>query len=181
VLLVLPGSASAQSVYDALRFNAPPRPSASFYIPAPIESFDPPPIRRAPAFQTNPSRFEEQVIPEKPVMPAKAKPPRAAPDAEIVASVLKDPTLRRGDIVVFPDGPRVFRGDGTGSHRARDFEDLRASRLVDNRTRTAVLASTSTVAPVTVAQVAKPRRAQRESGSDDVAATGSVLTRSAAR
>ena len=51
-----------------------------------------------------------------PAMPTEAKPARLTPDAELVANLMKDSTLRRGDIVVFPrDGPRVFKGTAGSS------------------------------------------------------------------
>jgi hypothetical protein len=51
---------------------------------------------------------------------------RIVPDAELVESILTDPTLRRGDVVEFPDGPRVYRGSGRFSaHRVIDFEQVR--------------------------------------------------------
>jgi hypothetical protein len=34
---------------------------------------------------------------------------------------LTDSTLRDGDIVVFPDGPRVFRGSPGHKHQLKDF------------------------------------------------------------
>jgi hypothetical protein len=35
--------------------------------------------------------------------------------------LLSDDTLRSGDIVMFPDGPRVFTGSTGGRHRLQDF------------------------------------------------------------
>ena len=35
------------------------------------------------------------------------------PTGDPVAALMKDPTLRRGDIVVLPDGPKVFKGGRT--------------------------------------------------------------------
>jgi hypothetical protein len=40
-------------------------------------------------------------------------------------ALLRDPTLRPGDIVIMPEGPRVFRGDpDTDKHRMADFQDV---------------------------------------------------------
>jgi hypothetical protein len=56
-------------------------------------------------------------------MPAQAKQPQVMSDGELVATILTDPSLRKGDIVMFPDGARVYRGSGRfSSHRASDFE-----------------------------------------------------------
>jgi hypothetical protein len=35
--------------------------------------------------------------------------------------LLRDDTLRPGDIVMFPDGPRVFAGSPGGKHTIHDF------------------------------------------------------------
>jgi hypothetical protein len=113
-------------------------------------------------------------------MPVHAKPARVRSDREIVADLMNDPSLERGDIVVFPDGPRVFTGRG-GPHRsARDFEKLDQSRLVASKTRNSILAATrSTAHPVTVAavpegNVKEVRRKRRPADPDDVVVTGSV-------
>ena len=68
--------------------------------------------------------------------------PAAMSDAEIVAGILSDSTLRRGDIVIFPSGPRVFKGATSSSHKIPDFEDIRSSGFVADATRTKVLAIT---------------------------------------
>jgi hypothetical protein len=60
--------------------------------------------------------------------------PKPAPvlsEAELVASILTDPTLRRGDLVEFPDGPRIYKGSGRfSSHSLSDFEDIDGSSHV---------------------------------------------------
>lgn len=52
-----------------------------------------------------------------------------------VAALLKDDTLRPGDIVVLKDGARVFTGEPAKHHTLRDFEPAHRSSLVDRRTR----------------------------------------------
>lgn len=175
--LLVAGSADAQSVYDTL-FGRPTAPARSpgFFVPAPAPQpffpVDPEPRRRS-APDARPRVSVE--VPPPPVMPVKAKPARAASDKEIVASVLADSTLQKGDIVVFPDGPRVYRGNGGFSHKVSDFEDLRSSRMVDDGTRKTVLASTrtTTFTKVNIAAAPKSRSARRAPPSD-VASTGSV-------
>jgi hypothetical protein len=54
--------------------------------------------------------------------------------------VLRDPTLRDGDVVAFPDGHRVFRGEPGGRHRLDDFVALRSSGDVAPARRRALLA-----------------------------------------
>jgi hypothetical protein len=49
---------------------------------------------------------------------------RTLTDAELVARILTDPTLRAGDVVEFPSGPRVYTGKGRfSSHRISDFAE----------------------------------------------------------
>jgi hypothetical protein len=141
----------------------------------PFFPVDEAPLRRAPEV-----RSRSLPVSPAPVMPVHAKAARIKSDREIVADLMNDPSLERGDIVVFPDGPRVFTGRG-GSHRsARDFEDLQQSRLVSSKTRTSILAATRGVAhPVTVAAVPEVavkevRRKRRPADADDVVVTGSV-------
>ena len=51
------------------------------------------------------------------------------------AALMKDETLRPGDIVILKSGPQVFTGSVEKRHSARDFEPAQSSRLVDTRTR----------------------------------------------
>ncbi|KQT47878.1 hypothetical protein ASG52_11490 [Methylobacterium sp. Leaf456] len=67
--------------------------------------------------------------------------------ANPTAAILRDETLRPGDIVVMPNGPRVFlgheeRGRGTKAarHRMSDFEDVRSARSLDPKIRKQLLA-----------------------------------------
>ena len=62
-----------------------------------------------------------------------------------VSMILQDETLRPGDVVVFPDGPKVFTG-GPGRHKRTDFEDVRRSTAIAKDLRKAVLALTSPAA-----------------------------------
>jgi hypothetical protein len=61
-----------------------------------------------------------------------AKQAQIMPNAELVEIILSDPTLRRGDVIEFPDGPRVYRGNGRFSaHKVSDFEQVREAGLID--------------------------------------------------
>jgi hypothetical protein len=67
--------------------------------------------------------------------------------ANPTAALLRDETLRPGDIVVMPGGPKVFlgredrgRGNKAARHRMSDFEDVRSSRSLDSKTRKQLLA-----------------------------------------
>jgi hypothetical protein len=54
---------------------------------------------------------------------------------------MQDPTLRAGDVVMFPEGPRVFTGS-SGRHSRADFQDVERSKAVPKDLRKAVLALT---------------------------------------
>ncbi|KQQ31352.1 hypothetical protein ASF53_01175 [Methylobacterium sp. Leaf123] len=69
--------------------------------------------------------------------------------ANPTAALLRDETLRPGDIVVMPNGPKVFmghddRGRGRGAkaarHRMSDFEDVKHARTLNAKTRRQLMA-----------------------------------------
>ncbi|WCS25563.1 hypothetical protein LOK46_01600 [Methylobacterium sp. NMS14P] len=55
--------------------------------------------------------------------------------AGATAALLKDETLRPGDIVVLNSGARVFTGNPDKRHAIRDFEPVQNSRFVSRGTR----------------------------------------------
>ncbi|HKH96620.1 MAG TPA: hypothetical protein VKA39_08870 [Beijerinckiaceae bacterium] len=61
--------------------------------------------------------------------------------SKAVALLMQDPTLRPGDVVMFPDGPKVFAGS-SGRHNRADFQDIDRSKAVPKDLRKAVLALT---------------------------------------
>jgi hypothetical protein len=66
--------------------------------------------------------------------PIKPKAPGEVTDP--VPELLADSTLRRGDIVMFPDGPRVFTGRPGTKHALTDFVSVsRAGNAVPRSTR----------------------------------------------
>jgi hypothetical protein len=178
-LLLASPSAHAQGLFEAL--FGPPRVHRPAYIyNAPIPRFE-----RVPPVEAQPERRRRApsaAFAPPPVMPKKAKPARALPDKELVSSLMSDSTLERGDIVVFPDGPRVYRGSGGSRHKLSDFEDLRGSRLVGKGTRETVLASTrATDSTVTVVAKSKPRRTRQSREPEDVTVTGGIAVSSSDR
>ena len=67
--------------------------------------------------------------------------------ANPTGALLRDETLRPGDIVVMPSGPKVFmgrhdrgRGAKAARHRMSDFDDVKQSRTVDAKTRRQLMA-----------------------------------------
>jgi hypothetical protein len=120
--------AQAQGLFDFL-FSRPvaraPAYEPSYYPFA--ADFDRPAVRRH-----RPKVVRASSPPVK--MPAKPKAPGEV--ANPVPELLADSTLQRGDIVVFPDGPRVFSGDHGARHSLGDFEPLsQAASLVPPSTR----------------------------------------------
>jgi hypothetical protein len=89
-----------------------------------------------------PAKPQPQIVPVPSASaPAvRAVPPDPSKRENPLAAILRDPTLRYGDVVVFPDGPRVFRGDAGGRHTLQDFVMLSSSRDVPGQTRKKLLA-----------------------------------------
>lgn len=58
------------------------------------------------------------------------------------AALLKDETLRPGDIVVFKSGAQVFAGRTGRQHTMGDFEPVRQSAAIDKKTRKLLAAMT---------------------------------------
>jgi hypothetical protein len=177
--------ASALGIFESLFGNRYQRfePSYRHYDP-------PPPIRRRTIVKRPRPKVQHASLPPVREMPKVPKEPVVLSDAEIVAGLMKDPTLRRGDIVMFPKGPKVFTGSSGSSHSPRDFEDIRSSRAVADGTRRAVLALTRATPQAASVKIAAspPRTAPRRDrprGDEprlvgDVSVTGS-LPRAATR
>jgi hypothetical protein len=61
--------------------------------------------------------------------------------------ILQDATLKRGDVVVFPKGPKVFAGEGAAPPWSEaDFEDVSRSRMMTRKSRKILLAMTGRIA-----------------------------------
>src|SRR5215207_4042618 len=76
-----------------------------------------------------------------PKMVVRIKPESSWRDDKPGPQLLADSTLRRGDIVMFPEGPKVFNGQPGTQHALTDFVPVaRAGSVVPQSTRK-VLAS----------------------------------------
>lgn len=86
-----------------------------------------------------------EVKPQKEVKPlAISVSPLKSLDAR--TALMRDPTLRPGDIVIMPEGPRVFHGEsGSDKHRMSDFQDVNRPGVVANKTRKELLAMTTPI------------------------------------
>jgi hypothetical protein len=75
-----------------------------------------------------------------PRVAAPATPPDPSKRENPLQALLRDPTLRYGDIVMFPDGPRVFKGEAGGRHSVHDFVALAKTKDVPQVSRKTLLA-----------------------------------------
>jgi hypothetical protein len=112
-----PATAEDSGFWDVVRAT---RPTVRVFAPPPGFSV----VRVAP-----------QVVRLPPSTAVKATPPDPSKRENPLAALLRDPTLRYGDIVMFPGGPRVFRGERGGDHSVHDFVSLAASKEVTPATR----------------------------------------------
>jgi hypothetical protein len=140
--------ASAQDIFGSFfrLFSAPAQRAPVFEHPHAPRVFQPRKIRPrpkvvradAPAIKTPiKARARPKVVrvdaPESKT-PVKPKSPGEVTDP--LPELLADSTLRRGDIVMFPDGPRVFNGRQGTKHALTDFVPVsRAGNVVPRSTR----------------------------------------------
>jgi hypothetical protein len=119
-------------------------------------------------------------VPDKLQEAKRGKPVVREPDPDPVGKLMHDRTLRRGDIVILPGGARVFRGSAGGTHHPSDFEDVRWSRLVGEKTRRDLMAMTR-MQPSTGSVAAKvspaPVALSATEADDRVTVTGSLPRR----
>ncbi|MGT2479693.1 hypothetical protein ACU4GR_14185 [Methylobacterium oryzae CBMB20] len=88
--------------------------------------------------------------------------------AGATAALLKDETLRPGDIVVLNSGARVFTGNPDKRHAIRDFKPVQSSRFVSRGTRK-VLAGLFTPVGAVPAQEARRMMARARQPMPEVA------------
>ncbi|WP_046863658.1 hypothetical protein [Microvirga massiliensis] len=122
-ILVLASSAvpaRAQDIFGLFRLFLPPTSSAPAFRPAEHpagQTMEQPAARSRPrAVRVEPPAIK---MPLKPRTPGEISNP--------VPELLADSSLRRGDMVMFPDGLRVFTGRPGGQHRLTDFEPVAQS------------------------------------------------------
>ena len=123
--------ARAQGLFDFLRGLSQPVPAAP--VPQPVDaqsnSFEDQPRRKGPT-QSRPAPVE--VLQVK--TPVEARHPGEMDNP--FPTLLADSTLRPGDMVMFPDGLRVFTGRVGSRHKVSDFTPLaQAGKAVSRETR----------------------------------------------
>lgn len=132
------GSASAQGLFEALfgRGVFQPAPPAQAPSPFALPGYEGQPrlqYRRPPSY--TPRRVTRAPRAEANTKPAPYVAPPVMPGP--LGRFLRDPTLRRGDVVATVDGLMVFRGSAGSRHSPKDFAPLsRGGALVSARART---------------------------------------------
>ena len=134
-----PAAAEDTGLWEAIRSAAP-----GFRAVAPAPSFS---VVVAYAPQTPPPNPEIVRLTTSPSTPSGPSTPQAKLEWQDqskrenpLARVLRDPTLRPGDVVVFPNGPRVFKGEPGVRHAVHDFVPVSASRDIPQASRKTLLA-----------------------------------------
>ncbi|AWN52623.1 hypothetical protein [Methylobacterium sp. 17Sr1-1] len=114
-----------------------------------------------------------EVKPQKEVKPLQiAVSPLKSLDAR--TALLRDPTLRPGDIVIMPEGPRVFRGEAeSDKHKMSDFQDVNRPGVVAAKTRKELLAMTAPIGALP-ADAARRMMAQYQKASAPAVSTPRV-------
>jgi hypothetical protein len=109
--------APAQDLFGFVRLFLPPVTHAPVYQPQYYPEL--PTLKRAAPRRPKVVRVEQpptKIPLTKPKVPGEVTNP--------VPELLADSTLRPGDIVMFPDGPRVFQGRSGTQHSLADFAPL---------------------------------------------------------
>ena len=154
-------------------FRAPSQPSVAS-PPQQLFSYQPDPGVEKPRHRAR-SRSKPVVVEQLEIkMPIEPKP--LGEIANPVPALLADSTLRRGDMVMFPDGLRVFTGKPGSSHKLTDFKPLaQAGEHLSRATRKLVahLLPAENVAWNTDVVRSGGKLA---ANAEDVVATGSVNT-----
>ena len=130
-----PASAQLFSYYNqpapVYRPGLPPPPPNSQHLRV-LPRADPEQAGRPLQFNVRPRRKAAKNAPE---VARKARPMNERLNP--LPLILKDETLRPGDIVMFPDGPRVFTGSSTGgTHTIHDF--VAAAKKLSNSALAAI-------------------------------------------
>lgn len=174
VALILPFSmsavpAQAQGIFGLFRAFSQPTPPAP---PQQSFGYQPDPGFEQPRRKARPR--SKPVVVEKLEIKTPIEPKPPGEIANPVPALLADSTLRPGDMVMFPDGLRVFTGKPGGSHKLTDFKPLaQAGKHLSRATRKLVqhLLPSENIAWNTDAVRSGGKLA---ANTDDVSTTGSV-------
>jgi len=161
--------AQAQGIFGL--FRAFSQPAAPTPPPQPFE-YQPNPAAEQPRRKARPR--PKPVAIEQPEINKPVEPKPVGEIANPVPALLADSTLRSGDLVMFPDGLRVFTGKPGGPHKLADFKPLaQAGKHLSRATRKLVahLLPAENVAWNTDAVRSGGKLA---ANTDDISTTGSV-------
>ncbi|KQS86100.1 hypothetical protein ASG32_00950 [Methylobacterium sp. Leaf361] len=176
---LLAGSAlraqAAEVGFLEMLFGARPAPQQAQPAPAPAPAFDGRAFGRhaTPRLGAARRRFQTRyaALPLKIRVKEREISERQTPidmKGGATAALLKDETLRPGDIVVLNSGARVFTGNPDKRHAIRDFEPVQNSRFVSRGTRK-VLAGLFTPVGAVPAQEARRMMARARQPMPEVA------------
>lgn len=134
---------SAAPARPALARSAPVRSPVlpRFEVAQPRRSPAPPAVRKPPrtAFASLPQPAARERVRAEPAQVSRPKRVFVPAASDPVAAILNDSTLRRGDIVMFPEGPRVFTGSGRAPFKRSAFEPIQRSNVLSNAERRSLL------------------------------------------
>ena len=135
-LALAPAGAEDTGRWEVLRANAP----GGFQPLAPAPGFRV--VLPSAAVRLAPPQPQIVRLPPSPspTIAAPATPPDPSKRENPLSALLRDPTLRYGDVVMFPNGPRVFKGEPGTRHSVHDFVALSAARDVPPASRKMLLA-----------------------------------------
>lgn len=121
--------AQAQDIFGFFRAFAPP--------PTDVPAYHPFRYHRSPARERRKSKPRPKPAPAKQAETKKPIEPRVPGDMDNpVPALLADTTLQPGDMVMFPDGLRVFTGRAKDQHTMGDFKPLaQAGKHLSRATR----------------------------------------------
>jgi hypothetical protein len=123
--------AQAQGIFGL--FRALSQPAAPTPPPQPF-AYQPNPAAEQPRRKARPR--PKPVAIEQPEINKPVEPKPVGEIANPVPALLADSTLRSGDMVMFPDGLRVFTGKPGGPHKLADFKPLaQAGKHLSRATR----------------------------------------------
>jgi len=166
---------AAEVGFLEMLFGARPAPQQAQPAPAPAPAFDGRAFGRhaTPRLGAARRRFQTRyaALPLKIRVKEREISERQTPidmKGGATAALLKDETLRPGDIVVLNSGARVFTGNPDKRHAIRDFEPVQNSRFVSRGTRK-VLAGLFTPVGAVPAQEARRMMARARQPMPEVA------------
>jgi hypothetical protein len=163
------------SVYAVLFQNLrqqerPSEPEARIAPQPPQESFSPfSRSRRPPQTVREKKRNQEKLQTARPVRRETPKPANIPSNPHL--ALMTDPTLQAGDIVIFPDGPRVFQGAPGDRHAMSDFVPFAKAKGLAKADRKYLMALRT---GVNEAWVEASGEAKMARNARDVETTGSV-------